>query len=504
MLPTSRWGYKMQGGLCMVTVRKSAPYAMSCAAMLAALLLLPDICSLPLRSAHSRLFTGDFDAEFWLQYVPVWAAELFVLLASLLLLKACCFRQTGAWGAFVAGHKCTLFVLLIALFFCASNARILLKGGFLGYYSGWDYGDLLAHLQIYGGRSNLYDSNYPPVATLLYRLFYMFIPALPSAAAGAYGYVLFLFFLGTALPLFVLLAASAGGTERSRLLLAAACFVSGPVLYVYQRANVAFFALILLLLYLCCFRSEKRFVREFALLALALSANIKYYPAVFGMLLLKERRWGDAVRCAAYGVAMFVLPALFSPLLAPAAGIAAQNAQLVQAGFVRDTVQGMQAFTGNGNLAYLTGVASSSLSLKVRLYNAVLVHLGLPDALCNALTLLVTLLFFAVTLVLVLLAEKRYQELFLLGSLCIFVPTMSFWYSVLFLIPALLCFLQEEQDSVFCSCAGLLLFCALFCYAVALSYALTPDRIWHILLLYALFAGEVLAAWSRRRTPARR
>jgi hypothetical protein len=480
-------------------VRKLFCYGAVCACMLSALLLLPDVCPLPLLFLRSRLLHEGFDAGFWMQYFPVWGAELAVLIVSLLL-KKLCFPEAGALGAFVRDRKRVLFALMLAIFFCASNARVLLRGGFQGYYNGWDYGDLLKHLNSYGNRSNLYDSNYPPFATLIYKLFYCFVPLASKDAASALGYVLFLFFLGTLLPLFVLIRAFLGGSEHMRLLGTASFFISGPVLYVYQRANVAFFALVLLLFFLLYFRSEYRFLRELALLALALSANIKYYPAIFGMLLLKEHRWKDAARCAVYGVVVFALPAILSPFLVSVAAAGEGAVSPVQVGFIQDSVRGMNAFTRGGNLGFLTGTASSSLSLKAHLYNAVLVHLDLPEPVAGGILWGALAIFFAFTLWLVAIAKKRYQELFLLGTLCIFVPTLSFWYSTLFLIPALLYFLEEKQDSAFCTCAGLLLFIAIFCYAVALSYGLTPDRVWHIVLLYALLCAEVLSARRRGKS----
>ena len=46
------------------------------------------------------------------------------------------------------------------------------------------------------------------------------------------------------------------------------------------------------------------------MICLALSAGLKIYPMLFGLVLLLEMRWREALRCVFYGLLAFLLPAL--------------------------------------------------------------------------------------------------------------------------------------------------------------------------------------------------
>lgn len=94
-------------------------------------------------------------------------------------------------------------------------------------------------------------------------------------------------------------------------LLIGAIMFSSPFLYQFERANIIFIALMLLILYLLFKDSDNKILREIGLICLALSACIKIYPAVFGLLLLKEKRWKDSIRVVIYGIIFFFVPFAF-------------------------------------------------------------------------------------------------------------------------------------------------------------------------------------------------
>lgn len=87
-----------------------------------------------------------------------------------------------------------------------------------------------------------------------------------------------------------------------------AILFSSPFMYQFERANIILIALMFLLLYILLKDSENKVLRELSLICLAIAACIKIYPAAFGLLLLKEKRWKDAVRTVIYGIAFFFLP----------------------------------------------------------------------------------------------------------------------------------------------------------------------------------------------------
>ncbi len=89
----------------------------------------------------------------------------------------------------------------------------------------------------------------------------------------------------------------------------ALCFLfSFGNLYAIERGNITLIALVLSFVFAMFYDSESRVMRELAIIALALAAGLKLYPAIFGLILIKDRRWGQAVRAVIYGVLAFILP----------------------------------------------------------------------------------------------------------------------------------------------------------------------------------------------------
>ena len=82
-----------------------------------------------------------------------------------------------------------------------------------------------------------------------------------------------------------------------------------PVLYMIERGNILMFCFLSLLIYAFTYNSESKSTREIGLIALAFAFSLKLYPVIFGWILIRDKRFKDAIRCAIYGIAMIVLPA---------------------------------------------------------------------------------------------------------------------------------------------------------------------------------------------------
>ncbi len=105
--------------------------------------------------------------------------------------------------------------------------------------------------------------------------------------------------------------------RRARLRGKKAAFVSAlfvlssPYLYLFSRGNIILVSAVFLLLFLCGYNSEKRWVRELSLAALAFSGVIKFYTLIFGVLLMRQSRMQDCVKVLVYFLALFFLPFVF-------------------------------------------------------------------------------------------------------------------------------------------------------------------------------------------------
>ncbi|MCR5024251.1 MAG: glycosyltransferase 87 family protein [Lachnospiraceae bacterium] len=75
--------------------------------------------------------------------------------------------------------------------------------------------------------------------------------------------------------------------------------------------NLAIGAMLLTLTSLYFRDSESPALREFSMILLALAAGLKIYPAIWGMLYLKEKRFKEAFRLIGYGLFVFLFPFVF-------------------------------------------------------------------------------------------------------------------------------------------------------------------------------------------------
>lgn len=85
---------------------------------------------------------------------------------------------------------------------------------------------------------------------------------------------------------------------------------STPYLFLLERGNVLIITIAFLGIFIAWYDSESPIRREIALMSLALAAAMKIYPAVFGVLLLREKKIKESIRCAIYFMLSFIVPML--------------------------------------------------------------------------------------------------------------------------------------------------------------------------------------------------
>ena len=162
---------------------------------------------------------------------------------------------------------------------------------------------------------------YPPLANLLYyAIGKMFKPDLVSASFGDRfdlrnndPIALLVYFISITLCVFAVYLIIDRYLQRCNFKSAPAALgitsaLSYPMLCAIQRGNIIILV-IPLTMYFVFFRNhEKKLVRELSYIALALAAGLKIYPAVFGILLITDKKYKEAVRLIIYGIIAFVLP----------------------------------------------------------------------------------------------------------------------------------------------------------------------------------------------------
>ena len=162
---------------------------------------------------------------------------------------------------------------------------------------------------------------YPPLANLLFLIFSRFLPAsytetsfedrhswrvIPTAYL-----LIFLYSMALLMALYLLLRENTREHGRRVTLFPMAAVFSLPVLYAVERGNVILLSAILTLAFAATYDSESRVLRELGLICLAAAFGLKLYPALFGWVLIADKRYREAARCVGYGLLFLLIPSFF-------------------------------------------------------------------------------------------------------------------------------------------------------------------------------------------------
>ena len=87
---------------------------------------------------------------------------------------------------------------------------------------------------------------------------------------------------------------------------------SFPVLFALERGNSIMIALMCLLVFVELYRLENRAVRIIAYIALGCAAGIKIFPAIFALLILRERQYKEFLICFVVVTVLLLAPFLLT------------------------------------------------------------------------------------------------------------------------------------------------------------------------------------------------
>ena len=176
----------------------------------------------------------------------------------------------------------------------------------------------------------IWKTLYPPLANLLFKVFFKFVPEVqkeswvigfgPSVAMRCTASDLrtwmptFMLFLGTVLLttifIFAMVLSAFKQHNKAGAVVAICSIFSYGYIYAIERGNIIILSMACALLFVLYHDSPSYVIREIALLALAVSANLKLYPALLGFILLYKKNWKEAGRVIIYGILLFILPCL--------------------------------------------------------------------------------------------------------------------------------------------------------------------------------------------------
>jgi len=206
-----------------------------------------------------------------------------------------------------------------------------------------------------------------------------------------------------------------------------ALLFSGLVLFALERGNLVVFAVAGIAVFLCHYDSEKFSNRLLAVAGLSLAVSLKVTPVLFGVLWLNKK---DFKYLAAAG--LLTVTASFLPLFSSDYSILENVRQLI-----------------SNTMTHERDYAEWSVSINPScVLNAGVRLLGLPFAFAVPILKYVSLLLGVVGLCL---AMKRplpvWERFFLLAAAQVLIPSAPQPYVALFFIPALIAFLDSENES---------------------------------------------------------
>jgi len=221
----------------------------------------------------------------------------------------------------IISFACTLLFMLVVIIGKGYGANwIVMENNF-----DYSFTDHFRHIAFASDMKNFYfntyDATFPAFAYIIYYLLYRINPynwdVTQWKECRDYQYNIMVYLMLTLLIIlvfkFIVDKILYEVPETKRFLLIIAVVFSAPVMCgAIERGNISLFTAILVLAALYLKDSDNKVLRELAMILIAMAAGIKVYPAIVGVVYLKEKRYKEAVRLVIYGLLFFLVPFAFT------------------------------------------------------------------------------------------------------------------------------------------------------------------------------------------------
>lgn len=294
-----------------------------------------------------------------------------------------------------------------------------------------DYFNMLANLQTLDPYAS--NANYPALCFVIWRVLYHMVPQLEGIVDGYFlreympaqlGYIIYLTII--IISIWQLIQYKFRQSVVEKYLVAIALLLSGPFIFTLERGNIIILSFLFLFFFYCFYDSEKKIVRYTAYIALALSASIKIYPAVFGIIILLKKRYKEAAVAVIIGIFIFLLSFFafdgIQSLLDMLNGIFAANE--------------LQSNAGMG----LNFCASNLVKIFAALGGKLLVEVSFGAKITSL--LICILIFF--------LNQEEWKRLFALSLLCIWIPEFSYTYVLILMFIPFISLIAVKKE-IYCT-----------------------------------------------------
>lgn len=213
------------------------------------------------------------------------------------------------------------------------------------------------------------------------------------------------------------------GKKSTQTLFVCALIFSGPMAFLIERGNILLAVVACLMMFAAFYDSDKKWQRYIAYFCLSIAAAIKLYPALFGLMVLKRKRYKEAVVLMFMGVAAFILPFFaFNGLES-----------------LRQMIENFSA-ASDVQLGCGIGINYS--------FDAILKFiLGLFGQTMEKTPKIIAIIAAALPMILFFMVDDEWQEFFLITLVCLWVPDFSYTYCLtLFFLAASSFFFKRKSN----------------------------------------------------------
>lgn len=217
---------------------------------------------------------------------------------------------------------------------------------------------------------------------------------------------------------------------------------SYPVLFTIERGNIVLLSVCFLMIFVVFYNSHNKYLRELAYISLAISVGLKIYPVVMGLILIFEKQWKAVIKVLLYGILFFFGPFVFFD------GYHGLNKLL--SNLVYNTY-----YLGEFGYGYKVSFENFFSAMNDLLFSGTVNVVAVKVA-AIAIIFLCTLT--------ALITKKRWTRFFMLTILSINLVSISYSYSLMFLLIPLFYFIKEYKVTSFRHLCFALIFTIPFIY----------------------------------------
>lgn len=273
---------------------------------------------------------------------------------------------------------------------------------------------------------------YPPLINVIYGFFGKIVPMSIKAngtlaiRASVPGVLVFeLFCVMTAVVYAIAIAGIKGYTKKEKWFLGLGLCFTLPAVFCLERGNSVWLCVAFTMIFVNWYDSPKKMERGVAILSLAIAAAIKIYPAAFGLLLIRHKKWKEALEAIIAGVLVMFVPFVF---------FTKENRSVTL--WISNIINCNKEFQNIG------------LGLKLNLSNTMQFFEELWGVGLSGFTTVLTIAILVFDCVMVAFNRKldEWKAIALLSLLMILIPGFSWTYTMLFIIIPVVIFLGKDNN----------------------------------------------------------